>query len=368
MALVLQQLGARSVLSRSLRVSLRVCSASLSSAAPTPSSEITLDTLKAQSMQASYANRMLMINSPRLKQLPKAIQKEFAATPYQALLLRQTTIDVAAQVQEKRRPIIIDGAGGVGKSAALLQIVSHAQQAGWFVVYVPNAVQLTEGRYPYRKDSTSELYEQPQLAVELLTAVRDLNGSLCDKITTGQSYQFGDVKVASGSKLTALINAGTKDAEIATPVWAAVLKELSASKSVPVLVAVDQVNALFAATMYKDTASQRLMGTSLSVAHHLAGCFSGQTKLANGTAVGATSKLDTFAQPVSGIRSHVAKDSLVVDLRPYTRDEASSLMQYYRASRMLFSEPNDSLLNKCMLLSAGNGRKFYYACAKGGAY
>lgn len=70
---------------------------------------------------------------------------------------------------------LLDGPSGIGKSVSLLQIASVLVQAGKPVLYVPDATKWTDGYYAYYPavlaDGQEAIYEQPELASEILSSL-----------------------------------------------------------------------------------------------------------------------------------------------------------------------------------------------------
>lgn len=85
--------------------------------------------------------------------------------------------------------------------------------------------------------------------------------------------------VEAGQTLADLATRGTKEPEFAPRLLKVVLLELAAQKEVPVLLAIDSVQALYRPTKYRDASFNQLDSFALSVPRLLLEFTSGSKKL-----------------------------------------------------------------------------------------
>ncbi|KAI9140462.1 mitochondrial ribosomal death-associated protein 3-domain-containing protein [Paraphysoderma sedebokerense] len=256
---------------------------SRSKPAPTKSApSITLDALSPEFVkEADSVNRIFTFQPEVVKKFeasrfPKFLDEEVPFRETYGLLLRQSTIDLINQIgnsaeSQPGKSFILDGPQGAGKSATLLQIVNHFALSDWLVFYVPNAAEWTSGKYPFQPYGTTALFEQQSLAAEYLQQIKAWNNNLLSKITAKQ-FRAQNVKLENPNLLQ-IVEAGIKNPKIATSAVETVLEEASKNTKIPVLVAVDQVNALFAFTNYHDKKSNRLTGRDLALSNSFSKIF-----------------------------------------------------------------------------------------------
>ncbi|KAK9903455.1 hypothetical protein WJX75_006121 [Coccomyxa subellipsoidea] len=149
---------------------------------------------------------------------------------------------------------LLDGMPSSGKSVAVAALVHWARLSGWVAVYLPNAEVLTAGgTFAYNKDA--EVWDTPESAKyilhNLLAAHRDA--------LQGMRSVDGSCSVAE------LAEAGLEATGAAAPVTAVLdaIDALKAQKEVPVMLAVDRYNALYAPSEYGQTVGEhnrRMLG------------------------------------------------------------------------------------------------------------
>lgn len=145
----------------------------------------------------------------------------------------------------------------------LLQTAAYALESGWIVLYVPRG-QLDVTRAPwmkltvlaaaewiqssseYRYHAETKSFHQPALAASLLDTLLTVNRKALSGITAEK--QIGTS--AKGTALDEVCRAGVKSDQ-AVDVLVGVLDALGKQTQVPVLLAIDEVQALFSTSQVR---------------------------------------------------------------------------------------------------------------------
>ncbi|XP_058191093.1 uncharacterized protein LOC131308242 isoform X2 [Rhododendron vialii] len=283
--------------------------------------------------------------------LPLGMVKEFEESKQTALLVRRSFLDLRdnfrrivdpplqsfdAKDSKVRKQIVLDGPVSCGKSIALAMLVHWARDEGWLVVYVPNGREWTHGGVFYKNQQTG-FWDTP---VQAATALQDflkynesrlqqLPCKISDPIPLGEGAGVGWMKgvdsmaMPEGSTLYDLIQTGVTHTHAAVGVLVHLRKELSLVKDIPILLAIDQVNA-FRSMMHNDM---------------MVGAFS------HSTAVGKLRK-DLPDVPADAR----------INFTRYNLDEAASVCHYYLRQRLVRREAfSEEGWKKIFYLSNGNG-------------
>ncbi|KAH9716608.1 mitochondrial 28S ribosomal protein S29-like protein [Citrus sinensis] len=278
--------------------------------------------------------------------LPTGMLGEFKDSMRYALLVRQSFLDIRDNFRrivdpslqstngpKIRKQIVLDGPLCCGKSITLAMLVHWAREEGWLVLYVPRGREWTHGGYFYKNPQTG-LWDTPLQAENDFikyneSHLRELPCQILDPIPLGEGAGVGLLKgvdskeISEGSTLFDLVQMGINQMHASVGVVVRLRKELSLVKDIPVLIAIDQVNA-FRSMMHNDM---------------MVGAFS------HSTAVGKLRK----------DLPHVPVDARI-NLPRYSPDEAATVCHYYLrqrlVSREVFSEEN---WKKVYYLANGNG-------------
>lgn len=157
-----------------------------------------------------------------------------------------------APATQKQAPILlIDGREGSGKTLALIHVASACVQKGWIVAHVPSALQWTHDSDEIdnsRKEHPIVRIDQNENAQMWLKAFQDLNAAMLPKLPLRGNYLWGTAlkPLPENSTLLDLVALGQLDHRSAADVAAVLVKELTLlPKDIPVIVTVDNFNALF---------------------------------------------------------------------------------------------------------------------------
>ncbi|KAF9975709.1 37S ribosomal protein S23 mitochondrial [Actinomortierella ambigua] len=326
--------------------------------------------------------------SLELATFPTLLKEQFALIKPPALAVREPTIslleklDNAMQKPSSENRMVLTGETGSGKSALLMQAVSHCMSAGWVVIYVPNATSWVNSSFAYNKVGNTTNFVQPLLASQIAGQVAKNNKSILSKLKLSSKVKVGRHDMEQGTTLFALLEQAVKDQYSAQDAMEILLKELSAQKEVPTLIAVDEVNALYKPTQYLDPKAKELDPEQLLLPRLFLNYISGKASLGQGAVVAATSESLIANQSLA---LHVAlgvkqvspytklSESIMswttgltnIPVPAYTRAEAKGVFDYYKKGNIIYDAPTEDLFVNRFITSNGNPRKFFTACAKG---
>ncbi|GAA93692.1 hypothetical protein E5Q_00337, partial [Mixia osmundae IAM 14324] len=218
--------------------------------------------------------------------IPASLADHFQYTTEPASVLRASTVNLhtrldnaAGQSSAKHRVILV-GDSGSGKSMTMLQIMTLLKPT-WAILYIPNAVKLVDASSPYTYSREAKMFVQPTLSASILRSFASVNESLLTGTPDGK--QLLSIAKQGADK------GGQAAVDALDRVFAAVTKQ----SSVPILIAVDSVQALFRTSAYKDTTNKPLEAYALSIPRLLLELFAGQRSIVNGALLGAISTLET---------------------------------------------------------------------------
>ncbi|WFD35733.1 hypothetical protein MCUN1_002594 [Malassezia cuniculi] len=189
--------------------------------------------------------------------LPREIKREFALQPRPRTVIREASVRIVDALQESvKQPIrsLLVGRSGSGKSTFLLQALAHAVESKWAVVYIPGAIDLINSSTPYTFNAQQATYLQPEAASALLGAIATANKGTLSKLKSVDKLTMDGKDIQAGTPLDKLIDTALKSADQPAQQLALelVLRSLAEQKDVPVLVAIDDVQALFSMSWYRD--------------------------------------------------------------------------------------------------------------------
>lgn len=264
-----------------------------------------------------------------------------------ATLVRAETVDMAERLhnadkmqQTDRR--VLSGSKGSGKSVLVLQGLAMAQLKGWVIIHFPEARDITIAHTAYRPEQTADgetIYVQPHYVAQLLSTVINANRSVLDRLRLGQRHQL-PVPVQANISLTRLAEIGASDAELAWPIWQALLSELTAPSQPkkdglnrpPVFVSMDGVEHIMRPSAYLDAEAKLIHAHELAISRDFASLLAGKIALPNGGVVLASTSASS--KPATPTFDHIlaAKDaekyvSQILALRNNIREQAHKAIE-----------------------------------------
>ncbi|KAJ1728310.1 hypothetical protein LPJ61_004102, partial [Coemansia biformis] len=352
-----------------------------------------LETLSAHSAIPVHVNRVMEIDEGFLaclgaERYPGYLGTDFGLFGRPALLYRGQTQRLVEQLATNaeaapQRATVLDGKGGTGKSAELLKLASVAASLGHIVVYAPSTVRWVNSSRPYAPEAgDSGLFVQLELALEQLRTMNGMCRDALAKVPLGRSAAVGKRRLAAESTLADLIDIGLQTPALSHDVLDLLLDVASTQTAVPVLVAVDEVNALWSDSMYRDQGDVVLPARRLRLIRALLPFFEGERSLARGWVLGAISRVDVRFMPkdlklrldpppaVPLANPDLAKDPSIVrqptdlpfdtiGVERLSAAEAWALMRFYHETSIIASPVTEALVAKKWVVASGNPRELF---------
>ncbi|KAJ4827655.1 hypothetical protein Tsubulata_040240 [Turnera subulata] len=312
--------------------------------------------------------------------LPAGMEKEFDESMRNALLVRQSFLDLRDNFRRvvdptlqsssdkgvsAKKQIVLDGLVSCGKSIVLAMLVQWAREEGWLVFYVPRGREWTHGGFFYKNPDTG-LYDTPLQAENALrdfvkyneSYLKQLPCQIFDPVPLGESAGLGKKKgdqlvpVPEGSSLYDLVQMGINDTHAAVGAIVRLRKELSLVKDVPVLFAIDQYNNWFTFSEYEEPITMR--ASRPIHARELAMVNAFRSMMHDNMMIGAFSH-STAVGKLRQFLPDVPADARV-NLPRYTLDEAATVSHYYVRQRLINREAfSEESWKKIYYISNGNG-------------
>ncbi|KAG5637829.1 hypothetical protein H0H81_003100 [Sphagnurus paluster] len=328
-------------------------------------------------------------NDPaRIYGLPKKMLLEFRILSKPCSVVRDITVQSAQMLDEAKNKssletrVVLTGRQGCGKSFLMLQLVEHCIMNDWIVLYIPRAVKLVDSTTPHEYDLRTRTYFQPAFSFQTLQRLQAANHAKLTALTTHKKHIFEKREVPLGTNLSDLINVALKDPPLAPLILEAVMSELSIQTKSPVLFAVDDFQALYCRTAYRDPHFVPIRPHHLSLPRLILDFASGKRSFAKGAFVGAITNSDTVYKlplelkdalelPHEHFRTPYDKRSRTLveyttGLKPIrvpdqlSVTEAASLFEVWKDDKALVSSMYDEVFLSKYTESSGNARDFVW--------
>jgi len=250
-------------------------------------------------------------------------------------------------------------------------------------MYIPRAINLVNSSTPYSYDLRTQTYLQPVFAQQTLERFRSVNEHHLGSLVAEEKIDLDDgVSLPQGTPLLKLIDVGLKDRTSAPTVLAALLEALGKQTRAPVLLAVDDFQALFTKTAYKSPHFQTIRAWHLSMPRLLLEYASGRKAFARGAFIGALSLSDKtyslsqelryalglqpwlqpspYAKVAPEITSFTRGIQIVKVPEKLNVNEAASLFEVWNKNKSFHTPANDELFLAKYTESGGNARDFVW--------
>ncbi|KAI0718085.1 mitochondrial ribosomal death-associated protein 3-domain-containing protein [Cerioporus squamosus] len=318
--------------------------------------------------------------------LPTNVLVDYMLLTKPCSVVRQVTVDVldtldkAASTSSAQTRLVFTGKPGCGKSYLLLQAVQYAVQKDWITLYIPRAINLVNSSTPYVYDPRTQTYGQPAFAQQLLKRFADVNEALIKDMKVQGSYPFEERTIDSTSALTDLINLGLEYSHQAPTVLSTLFAELAQQTKAPVLLAIDDFQALYNMSLYRDPYYKLVKAYHLSLPRMLLEFASGKQAFKRGAVLGALSMQNTTfrpplelvealgLQPAQPSGPYVPREKELVEyaqgLKNFpvpdqlTVDEAASIFDVWQSAKALHISRGDEMFLSKFTESGGNAREF----------
>lgn len=313
---------------------------------------------------------------------------EFRILSKPCSVIRNVTVQTAELLDEAKGKssldtrVVLSGRAGCGKSFLMLQLVEHCVMNDWIVIYIPRAVKLVDSTTPYEYDLRTQTYLQPAFSFQTLRRLQAANHTKLSALTTQKKHVFEKREVPLGTNLTDLIGVAMKEPSLAALILETVMSELSTQTKSPVLFAVDDFQALYCQTAYRDPHFVPIRPYHLSVPRMIMDYASGKRSFAKGAFVGAITNSDTVYKlplelkdalglPHEHFKSPYDKRSrplmeYTTGLRPIhvpeqlSVNEAASLFEIWKDDKALTASMYDEVFLSKYTESSGNARDFVW--------
>ncbi|KAF8573593.1 hypothetical protein K439DRAFT_1665739 [Ramaria rubella] len=321
--------------------------------------------------------------------LPRNLLLEFRLLSKPCSIVRDVTLkalktlDVASNHSSVDSRIVITGDSGCGKSFLLLQSVNYALSSGWLVLYIPRAISLLNSSTRYQYDLRSRTYQQSAYAQQILRRFASVNEKALRLIHTQDAIRIEKLRAfGAGTPLTEIIQAGVMDATASSDILVAVMEQLGQQTTHPVLVAVDDFQALYCTSEYRDPQYNLIQSHHLSIPRLLLEYAGGLKTLSRGAFLGAFSSTNThyitplelrealgmpYDRPVGPYaRRSAAKLAYTNGLRRFevppqlNVNEAAALFEVWSRDLALHTGATDELFLSKYTASSGNARQFVW--------
>ncbi|THG98281.1 hypothetical protein EW026_g3884 [Hermanssonia centrifuga] len=321
--------------------------------------------------------------------VPRSLVIEFRLLPKPCTVVRDVTLTILDQVSvagtksSKNNRAVLTGPAGCGKSVLLLQTVEHFVAKKWIVLYIPRAVTLVNSSSHYIYDPQTRTYLQPDFSYELLRRFQQINKAALEKLKTTKAFVSDTAPVRVGVPLTRLIDVGIENKSLAPVALSALFEELSQQTEHPVLLAVDDFQALYRhTTLYRDPLFHGIKPYHMSLPRLLLEYASGKKVFQRGAVLGALSTTHTIFQLPLELREalgipydrpsgpYVRRKPEMVEYAKGLKnipvpaqmqvDEAASLYEVWGQSHWLRTAPNDEGFLATYTQASGNPREFVW--------
>ncbi|OCH86955.1 hypothetical protein OBBRIDRAFT_814348 [Obba rivulosa] len=319
--------------------------------------------------------------------VPKNLLVEFRILSSPCTVVRDATVkavdglDAARSGPSSASRVVLTGPAGCGKSTILLQAVEYAVRQDWIVLYISRGIPLVNSSTTFVYDPRTRTYEQPEVSYEILRRFQNVNANNLN-IPIHEDYPLDTRTLRKGDSLSSLVKAGVDEPAVAAAVLGAVMSELTKQTTRPVLLAVDDLQAMYRASQYRDPQMRSIMPYHLSVPRIILEIASGKKSFPMGAFYGAVSTSNTyfrmplelsealgipfegpsgpyekrhpeFVEYAKGLRNVPVPAQLQIK-------EASSLFEVWAKDRALHSVPNDELFMAKFTEASGNPRDFVW--------
>ncbi|KZT43187.1 hypothetical protein SISSUDRAFT_1069044 [Sistotremastrum suecicum HHB10207 ss-3] len=238
--------------------------------------------------------------------VPKNVLFDFRLYQRPLSIIRDVTISTVDRLQtasgrsSASSRFVLEGASGSGKSYTLVQAVEYCYRSDWIVIYIPRAIKLVDSSTPYTYNTRTQTYIQYDAAFQILQRLLTVNRERIEGLTLESTAAYEHLKgLKAGMTLTSLIEMGLKDKTVVMDILAVVMEELGKQKSRPVLLAVDDFQALYQSSQYRDPNYQIIKSYHLSIPRLILEYASGKRQFARGAVVGAISTANpTYPLPL----------------------------------------------------------------------
>ncbi|KAF4610525.1 hypothetical protein D9613_006518 [Agrocybe pediades] len=240
----------------------------------------------------------------RIFGLPRSVHFEFRILTKPYTVVRQVTKDTVEYLSRAKKQssaqnrLVMTGRAGCGKSFLMLQAVEHCVRDEWIVIYIPRAINLVNSTTPYAYDIRTQTYLQPAYSFQTLQRMLTVNKAKLAEIPLVEDLVLEKQTLTKGTKLTKVIEFAiaerARTVGQSPAILDAVMRSLDVQTDFPVLLAVDEIQALYGKSSYKDPHFLPIQPYHLSLPRLILEYASGKRQFSRGAVLGALSVSQTL--------------------------------------------------------------------------
>ncbi|KAJ7475250.1 mitochondrial ribosomal death-associated protein 3-domain-containing protein [Mycena galericulata] len=235
----------------------------------------------------------------RVYGVPKKMLLEFRILGVPCSVTTSTTLSLVRVLEESVSSpsrLVLNGRAGCGKSFLLLQAAEYAAaSSAWLVLYIPRARRLVDASTPYTYSLRTRTYLQPRAARETLRRIGTANAHILRFLNTTAPIQLenGDA-LPEGTPLLDVVQAGQGEEgePAAHACLEGIIREMATQTVFPLLIAIDDFQALTGRSMYRDPQGRFIRPHHLGIPRLLLEYASGRKPVARGCVLTALSRTD----------------------------------------------------------------------------
>jgi len=265
----------------------------------------------------------------------------------------------------KAKHFLLTGGRGTGKTCGLAQVVHHARREGWLCLYVPRAYRLMHSTgWVDPSDHYEGMFSTPHTCQDILQQFLKAHELHLDEVPLVDPECGGRYPKASLKTMLELVELGATDLEFSSHVMVDLRDELAKTKVFPVLIAIDEYDALFRDTSFWFK-QVHLKGEQFLTVKALTQICPGpqrEIELENGISIASSTcqyPVDSSWIPLERqFESSIdAGEIILKEYKMYSEEEMNACLDYYKSLQIenpVLPEDDDKLLRYMKLVTQSN--------------
>ncbi|PWN30417.1 hypothetical protein BDZ90DRAFT_276882 [Jaminaea rosea] len=241
-------------------------------------------------------------------------------------VLRSSTLDLYTHMDSastssssSARHHILSSSISTGKSYLLLQSISYALASQWCVIYLPRLINWVNSTSPFSYSAEEQAYLQPEVVQKIMASTLAVNAKsgVLGKIPLARDVPGTDFKASGEKTVQDLLKAApsySSNPLVSQRIFDAFLHSISSQSAVPTLLAMDDAQALYSTTNYRDPDYKVVQAYELAAVRSILSLLVGGEKagLKKGMVLAALSRSHSEWQPgneIAAVLAHATKSS-----------------------------------------------------------
>lgn len=241
-------------------------------------------------------------------------------------VLRSSTLDLYTHMDSastssssSARHHILSSSISTGKSYLLLQSISYALASQWCVIYLPRLINWVNSTSPFSYSAEEQAYLQPEVVQKTMASTLAVNAKsgVLGKIPLARDVPGTDFKASGGKTVQDLLKAApsySSNPLVSQRIFDAFLHSISSQSAVHTLLAMDDAQALYSTTNYRDPDYKLVQAYELAAVRSILSLLVGGGKagLKKGMVLAALSRSHSEWQPgneIEAVLAHATKSS-----------------------------------------------------------